>query len=116
MKKIIIAVLLISIISLCTFSFFGCKKTQDGEFGIKDKSDPIIKIEFSTGDVVNVELYKKTAPISVENFLKYVDDGFYEGTLFHRNIKGFMIQTGGFVKGEDGYLHQKKRDLSRYLR
>jgi len=46
--------------------------------------------------IIKVELYPGRAPISVENFLKYVEDGFYEGLVFHRVIPGFMIQTGGF--------------------
>ncbi len=43
-----------------------------------------------------VELYPKKAPITVKNFLKYVDEGFYNNTIFHRVIKGFMVQGGGF--------------------
>ncbi len=43
-----------------------------------------------------VELFQKKAPISVKNFLAYVDSGFYEGTIFHRVIDGFMVQVGGF--------------------
>ncbi len=44
-----------------------------------------------------LELYPKKAPITVENFLKYVNSGFYNGTIFHRVIPGFMIQGGGFT-------------------
>ena len=43
-----------------------------------------------------IELYPEKAPLTVENFLQYVKAGFYEGTLFHRVIPGFMIQGGGF--------------------
>lgn len=42
-----------------------------------------------------VELYPKEAPVSVENFLRYVDDGFFDGTIFHRVVPGFVIQGGG---------------------
>ena len=45
---------------------------------------------------IKLELYADKAPISVENFLRYVDEGFYSGTIFHRVINGFMIQGGGF--------------------
>lgn len=45
-----------------------------------------------------MELYTDEAPITVENFLKYVDDGFFDGTVFHRVIPGFVIQGGGFSK------------------
>lgn len=44
-----------------------------------------------------VELYPDHAPVTVENFLAYVDDGFFDGTIFHRVIPGFMIQGGGFT-------------------
>jgi len=44
-----------------------------------------------------IELYSDQAPATVENFLAYVDDGFFDGTIFHRVISGFMIQGGGFT-------------------
>ncbi|MCZ6759951.1 MAG: peptidylprolyl isomerase, partial [Gemmatimonadetes bacterium] len=46
---------------------------------------------------IHVELNEAEAPITVENFLGYVDDGFYDETIFHRVIPGFMIQCGGFT-------------------
>jgi len=51
-----------------------------------------------------VELYEKEAPVTVANFLKYIDDGFFDGTIFHRIVPGFVIQGGGFT--ED--MSQKK--------
>jgi peptidyl-prolyl cis-trans isomerase A (cyclophilin A)/peptidyl-prolyl cis-trans isomerase B (cyclophilin B) len=56
----------------------------------------MIRFETSLGDFT-VELHEKEAPLSVENFLKYVDSGFFDGTIFHRVIPGFMIQGGGFA-------------------
>src|ERR1700735_5666625 len=44
-----------------------------------------------------VELYEKEAPITVANFLKYIDEGFFDGTTFHRIVPGFVIQGGGFT-------------------
>jgi cyclophilin family peptidyl-prolyl cis-trans isomerase len=58
-------------------------------------ANPLVKVETSKGDIV-IELYADKAPKSVANFLQYVDDGFYNGTVFHRIIDGFMIQGGGF--------------------
>jgi cyclophilin family peptidyl-prolyl cis-trans isomerase len=55
---------------------------------------PVVVIETSLGDVT-VELDREKAPLSVENFLSYVKDGHYAGTIFHRVIRGFMIQGGG---------------------
>ena len=53
-------------------------------------------LEFKTSKgTFTVQLFDKQAPITVENFLKYADDGFFEGTTFHRVIPGFMVQGGG---------------------
>ena len=55
----------------------------------------MVKIETSMGDIT-LTLDSEKAPITVENFLQYVDDGFYDGLVFHRVIPNFMIQGGGF--------------------
>lgn len=55
-----------------------------------------VRFETSQGTFI-LELEAKAAPRTVENFLRYVRDGFYDGTVFHRVIKGFMIQGGGFT-------------------
>lgn len=55
-----------------------------------------IRIEMETGEVIKAELYPETAPITVANFVKLAKEGFYDGLVFHRVIKGFMIQGGGF--------------------
>jgi peptidyl-prolyl cis-trans isomerase B (cyclophilin B) len=60
------------------------------------QENPVVVIETSMGDIT-VQLNQKRAPISVENFLKYVKEGFYDGTIFHRVIPDFMIQGGGFT-------------------
>jgi cyclophilin family peptidyl-prolyl cis-trans isomerase len=58
--------------------------------------NPTVLISTSLGDIT-VELYNDRAPVSVQNFLQYVNDEFYAGTIFHRVISGFMIQGGGFT-------------------
>jgi cyclophilin family peptidyl-prolyl cis-trans isomerase len=58
--------------------------------------NPVVVISTTFGDIT-VELLKDRAPVSVENFLTYVNEGFYAGTIFHRVISGFMIQGGGFT-------------------
>jgi peptidyl-prolyl cis-trans isomerase A (cyclophilin A) len=58
--------------------------------------NPVVLMETSLGNVKLV-LFAKEAPISVKNFLDYVNDGFYDGTVFHRVIPKFMIQGGGFA-------------------
>lgn len=54
----------------------------------------IVKFEMENGDVMKGELYPEVAPETVENFVKLVEDGFYDGLTFHRVIPGFMIQGG----------------------
>ncbi|MGE5095219.1 MAG: peptidylprolyl isomerase [Betaproteobacteria bacterium] len=61
-----------------------------------------VKLTTSMGPIV-IEVNKEKAPISAENFLKYVESGHYNGTIFHRVIDGFMVQGGGFDKD----MHQK---------
>jgi peptidyl-prolyl cis-trans isomerase A (cyclophilin A) len=56
----------------------------------------MVRFETSHG-AFTVELFHKEAPISVENFLKYVDDGHFDGTIFHRIVPGFVIQGGGLT-------------------
>ena len=63
----------------------------------------MIRFETTLGNFT-VELFEDKAPISAENFLKYVDEGFFDGTVFHRIVPGFVIQGGGFT--ED--MSQKK--------
>jgi peptidyl-prolyl cis-trans isomerase A (cyclophilin A) len=60
------------------------------------KGNPMVLISTSKGDI-KVELYPDKAPETVKNFLTYVNAGYYDGTIFHRVIKGFMIQGGGLT-------------------
>jgi len=62
----------------------------------KASDNPVVVIQTSMGDIT-VELLKNKAPKSVENFLAYAESGYYNGTIFHRVIKGFMVQGGGFT-------------------
>jgi cyclophilin family peptidyl-prolyl cis-trans isomerase len=58
--------------------------------------NPQVTIRTSNGDI-NVRLFRDKAPVTVDNFLSYVDSGHYNGTIFHRVIPNFMIQGGGFL-------------------
>ncbi len=66
-----------------------------------------VKLSTNHGDIV-LQLDSEKAPKTVENFVQYVKDGHYDGTIFHRVIKGFMIQGGGF----DANMSQKKTRAS----
>lgn len=59
-------------------------------------ANPKVELKTTLGSVV-IELYPENAPKTVDNFLQYVKDGFYDGTVFHRVIPGFMAQGGGFT-------------------
>lgn len=59
-------------------------------------ANPTVLLETTSGDVL-IELFPEKAPVTVENFLKYVNEGFYNNTIFHRVIKGFMVQGGGMT-------------------
>ena len=71
---------------------------------------PVVLIETSDGNI-RLELWPDKAPITVANFLRYVDEGFYNSTIFHRVIAGFMIQGGGFtVQMEEKQTHEPIRN------
>ena len=70
------------------------------------EKNPIVTIEMENGDVIKAELYPETAPNTVNNFISLVQRGFYDGIIFHRVIRGFMIQGGdpqGIGTGGPGY-------------
>lgn len=71
-----------------------------GNSGDDTEPFPQVRLETSLGDIV-VELDRDAAPVTVENFLRYVRDGFYDGTIFHRVIADFVVQGGGFEPGLD---------------
>lgn len=77
--------------------------TLSAAFGVAHSAGtPQVSLKTSMGEIV-LELYPEKAPLSVANFLRYVKDGHYNGTIFHRVIENFMIQGGGF----DRNLEQK---------
>lgn len=62
------------------------------------RSTTMIKFTTSLGDIL-IELYPDEAPVTVENFVEYVENGFYDGTIFHRVIPDFVVQGGGMLPG-----------------
>ena len=69
-------------------------------------SNPIVTIEMENGDIIKAELYPEVAPNTVNNFISLVKNKFYDGVIFHRVIRGFMIQGGdpqGIGIGGPGY-------------
>lgn len=69
-------------------------------------ANPVVTFEMENGDIMKVELYPEIAPNTVKNFVSLVNKGFYDGLIFHRVIRGFMIQGGcpdGTGMGGPGY-------------
>jgi peptidyl-prolyl cis-trans isomerase B (cyclophilin B) len=66
-----------------------------GALGASAQDNPVVVMETTQGNIT-IELLQDAAPITVENFLQYANDGFFAGTVFHRVIPGFMIQGGGY--------------------
>ena len=79
----------------------GHERVTEGQWpGPVDHLEDLTMLEFKTSKgTFTVQLFDKQAPISVENFLRYADEGFFDGTIFHRVIPGFMIQGGGLTAG-----------------
>src|SRR5271170_2596051 len=84
-------------IGLCACLSAGPADAQSGD------KHPVVILDTSLGPIT-IELDHEKAPITVDNFLKYVDDGFYDSLIFHRVIPGFMIQGGGM----DSQLREKQ--------
>ncbi len=93
MKQILLSAFLI-VASACSGTPDVTSETGSQGQAVGDR--PVVVIETSMG-TIKVELYPEKCKISVENFLKYVDDGFYPGTIFHRVVPGFVIQGGGLT-------------------
>jgi peptidyl-prolyl cis-trans isomerase A (cyclophilin A) len=85
---------------VATATLQGCSKGPESAGAPKAATEaaagPIVVIKTNKG-TIEVELFADKAPLSVKNFLEYADSGHYDGTIFHRVIKDFMIQGGGFT-------------------
>ncbi len=82
-----------SLLAVCLLTLPACSHAGNEP---KTKGGPVILMSTSLGDI-KIELYDQDAPETVKNFLSYVNDKFYDGTIFHRVIAGFMIQGGGMT-------------------
>ena len=89
----------ITVLSLVALGLGACLSVS-AVAGQGEGQKPIIVLDTSAGPIT-LELYPDKAPITVENFLKYVDEGFYDNLIFHRVIPGFMIQGGGMTDQMD---------------
>lgn len=95
--------LLLTFVSLSVFAAPKKVNADKKVEKVEVKKNPVVIMQTSHGEI-EIELNAEKAPNSVANFLTYVDEGFYNGTIFHRVINNFMIQGGGF----DEKMNQKK--------
>jgi peptidyl-prolyl cis-trans isomerase A (cyclophilin A) len=86
---------LLLFISVLFSSQLAAQKVDDGSQIQKRNGYPRVQFETSMGDFI-VELNRRKAPITVNNFLRYTDKGMFNNTLFHRIIPGFVVQGGGY--------------------
>jgi len=91
MRRSIVLIFVMAMLSLLTV-----QTAVTGEKGMEESGNPVVVMETSHG-TIRIELWADKAPISVKNFLTYVEEGFYDGTIFHRVMDNFMIQGGGFT-------------------
>lgn len=82
---------LFPVLTMGMFTYFGVVNASE------TPSHPIIIMETSLG-IIKLELYPDKAPVTAQNFLQYVREGFYDNTIFHRVIPGFVIQGGGYTE------------------
>ena len=94
-KRMVVFVFLVMIV-LSAVSVVSLGSLDPGTSAYDDT--PVVTMVTNMG-TIEIELYVDDAPITVDNFIKYVEDGFYDGLIFHRVIDGFMIQGGGFEPG-----------------
>jgi len=92
MKKKLLVMVVLTVLSGVLYAQDAPKASPE----VKKTSNPVVKLVTNKGEIY-IELYAEKAPITVKNFLGYTKDGFYNGTVFHRVIKGFMIQGGGMT-------------------
>ena len=88
---------LLTLVLSLTFSLTAFSEEKKKMEPAKTAANPKVMLETSEGNIL-IEIFQDKAPETAKNFLKYVDDGFYTDTVFHRVIEGFMIQGGGFGK------------------
>jgi len=96
------------LISLLFLGFCGAKDVESNSTKVKDK-DIIVVLETNQGNI-ELKMYPKVAPLAVENFTTHVKNGYYNGIIFHRVIKGFMIQGGdptGTGRGGESIWHKE---------
>ena len=118
---VLLAVLFAGSLLISPLAFAGevvAESTSANSPQTTDKANPLVKLRTEMGDIV-LELYSDKAPISVDNFIKNANNYHYDGLIFHRVIRGFMIQSGGHTfdmtfreSGRDPIINESSNGLS----
>jgi FKBP-type peptidyl-prolyl cis-trans isomerase len=106
MKLITISAISLALMATMSFAQSGSEQPAKEDTSLNPDDYAAVTFKTNQGDIV-ILLDKENAPVTVENFLTYVEDGHYDGTVFHRIIPTFMIQGGGFDKD---YNQKQTRD------
>jgi len=107
-KLIILIAIVVAVVAAVLILLAATGKLGEGLSSIgggassEEEAHPVVEIEMQDGGIIDIELDREAAPITVENFLKLVNEGFYDGLTFHRVIDGFMIQGGDPVGNGTG--------------
>ena len=112
--------------SLCLFGLASCggsdpAPSENPKSSVQDTGRAVRVVMDTSKGTVEMEVYPDKAPITVDNFLKYVDKKHYDGTIFHRVISGFMVQGGGMLpdlkeKGTDAPIKNEASNGLKNLR
>lgn len=109
MKKILVSILLILFTFITGCNIEGTKPVEDNkdeQTNEELKGKQMIRITLNNQKTINLELYPEVAPITVENFLNLIEQKYFDGLIFHRLIKDFMIQGGGYYV-DGNTIHEK---------
>ena len=88
---------MLSLMSFANLCFSATPEAVQMTDQPSNSKNPVVLLKTNKGDI-KIELYADKAPITVKNFLQYVNEGHFNGTIFHRVIEGFMVQGGGFTQ------------------
>lgn len=98
MTRLLASMLLLGAFLIGSNATWAQTLSQTNQDNSSMSTAPRVKLDTTAGEII-IELNATEAPVSTENFLTYVRDGFYDNTIFHRVIDGFMVQGGGFEPG-----------------
>ncbi|MEZ5557155.1 MAG: peptidylprolyl isomerase [Pseudomonadales bacterium] len=94
-RRLLLALLCLGPFGLLPGAPAGAQATAAADAGANGANEPVVRLVTSLGEI-DIQLYRERAPRTVANFLRLVDEGFYNGLIFHRVVANFVIQAGGY--------------------